>query len=214
MICTAVSVTNFARVWIKPREAIVRADDAYMLVGEELPAFTAQIDDLPVEADNLRKDELIVYDTPLTCTNDGTVAGVYPDVIVVTGVATQGNYAVTYVPGTLHVEERQRVTGLWIVDHADAGRGKVHLAFAPTLNGGTLTSDTIAGMSISVKCAATVSGLGDATPIAAELRDGTGTQDIGRGWVWITVDVPDGLDEAQSGVNLFWKVQVELKGGR
>ncbi len=200
------SVTNFARVWIQPREAVVTADDKTTVVGTPPPAYTAQVSGLI--ADDLdRVDELIAY--TLSCPTYEDAVGSYP--ILAAGEANQGNYHVTYIPGTLTVEAHQRVVSLWIVDHADAGAGRVHLAFKPTLNGGTLSAAFLKELetagAIKVKCAATEAELVNAELRSiVSLRDGTGTQHLGRGWIWITVDVPDD----GTGPERLWKIVVEL----
>lgn len=62
----------------------------------------------------------------------GSGVGEYPiEFMGIQNVITQGNYEVTYVPGTLHVVDRPSAIGLWITDHADAGDGLVHLQFEP-----------------------------------------------------------------------------------
>ena len=83
-----------------------------------------------------------------------------------------------------------------LCDHADAGKGKAHLAFVPIMDSGSITAEQVATWgrtgAIKVKMATTAAGLevAEARPIVG-LRDGTGTQNLSRGWVWVTVDVPE-----------------------
>lgn len=201
-----VPVGNYAYVTIKPLEVTVTAEDKEGVVGKPVPSYTAIVTGL-LESEKARVDELISYS--LTCPTFEDVVGTYP--ILAAGEENQGNYHVTYIPGTLTMVERQRVISLWIVDHADAGAGRVHLAFKPTLNAGTLSAAFLKELetagAIKVKCAATEKALESAPlkPIVS-LRDGTGTQHLDRGWIWITVDVPDN----GTGPDRLWKIVVEL----
>ena len=207
-----VPVTNYGYVTINPREVVVTADDKECLVGDSEPTYTATVEGL-IDSEKDLVDALIHYgpDTGNNrpdCPTYTDALGTYE--IVVTGEENQGNYHVTYVNGTLTITDKQRIVKLWIVDHADAGTGKVHLAFTPTLNGGTLTAAFLKELetakAIQVKCAATEAALETATPMDAVLRDGTGTQHLGRGWVWITVNVPDD----GTGPERLWKVVITL----
>ncbi len=230
-----VPVTNYAYVKIKPRTVTVQADDASCVLRAAEPTWTAHVADvepptgedgnpLPewaygegiIAEEKDRVAELISY--AVAFAEDPGYAniketGVYEDKIIASGVREQGNYIVEYLPGTLTVYDRQRVVSLWIVDHADAGEGKVHLAFKPTLNTGAITADFVAQLgtlnAIKVKSAATEADLekvADADAKQAVLRDGTGTQHLGRGWIWITVDVPD----SGTGPERLWKIIVTI----
>ncbi len=103
------------------------------------------------------------------------------------------------------------VTSLWITDHADAGPGKVHLAFEPTFAGNLKATETLvqslgAKDCFRFKSAQTEAALTGAMPVSAPLRAGTGTQDIAKGWVWVTVDMP----QNDVGVDGWtWKVLVK-----
>ncbi len=203
-----VPVENYAYVTIKPLEVTVAAEDKEGVVGKPVPPYTAIVTGL-LESEKDRVNELISYS--LTCPTFEDAVGTYP--IIAGGEENQGNYHVTYIPGTLTMVERQRVVSLWIVDHADAGAGRVHLAFKPTLNAGTLSAEFLKELetagAIKVKCAATEKALESAPlkPIFS-LRDGTGTQHLDRGWIWITVNVPD--DATDNGPERLWKIVVQL----
>lgn len=109
----------------------------------------------------------------------------------VKGAVTSIEYFYVFVP---------QVVSLWITDHCDAGDGLIHLAFKPTLDDGSIpTEEWIrhlhAGNRFKVKWADAWSGLESAAHVdIVALRNGTGAQDIGKGWVWITVKTPDGAD--------------------
>lgn len=83
-------------------------------------------------------------------------------------------------------------TALAIVDHCDAGGGKVHLAFRPVIAGG-LTKEYVLALAANNGLAA-VFGTDEASLATAELvpvtlRDPTGELDLDKGLVWVTVDV-------------------------
>ena len=231
-----VPVTNYAYVKIKPRTVTVQADDASCVLGAAEPTWTAHVVDVepPTGEDGNPLPEW-AYGEGIIASEKDQVAdlikyavafaedpgyaniketGVYEDKIIASGVREQGNYIVEYLPGTLTVYDRQRVVSLWIVDHADAGEGKVHLAFKPTLNTGTITADFVAELgtlnAIKVKSAATEADLKTAELKQAVLRTDpkvpAGTQHLGRGWIWITVDVPD----SGTGPERLWKIIVTI----
>ena len=209
-----VAVTNFSRVIITPRTATVTADEATTSVGATVePPYTATVTGDFAACDVGHEYELIRWDAISTTNFADCVkaAGTYAGVIVPTGVATQGNYAVTFVPGTLIVTAKPVVYSLWITDHADAGDGKAHLAFWPTLSAGELTAEMVRAWgrdgALWVKCAPSEAELATAPrqPIV-ELRNDTGTQDLKKGWVWITVRVPDGVGGDVDGAGLAWKI--------
>ena len=91
---------NFARVQVVPAEVVVKADDKYIQVDDPQPPYTATIGEVVPGNE-------IVHDTP-TCPTYENAVGEYP--IEVTGVVTQGNYVVSYEPGTLHIVDRGLVT--------------------------------------------------------------------------------------------------------
>ena len=209
-----VPVTNYGYVIIHPREVVVTAEDKECLVGDPEPTYTAKVEGL-IDSEKDLVDELIHYgpDTDNNrpdCPTYTDALGTYE--IVVSGEENQGNYHVTYVNGTLTITDKQRVIKLWIVDHADAGSGWVHLAFKPTLNGGTLSAEFLKELedhdAILVKCAPTEAALESAELKVAKLRGGTGTQHLGRGWVWITVEMPD--DATPEGPERLWKIVIDL----
>lgn len=108
-----------------------------------------------------------------------------------------------------------RAVSLWITDHNDAGDGRINLAFKPTLErDAPVTADWVrlmygAGL-FKVRSADGRDAL-DAAPYdeIVSLRDGSGTQDIDRGWVWLTVRSPDGSGgEDVDGAGRLTKVSV------
>ena len=122
------------------------------------------------------------------------------------GSVTSIEYVYSFVPGTV---------SLWIVDHCDAGDGKIHLAIKPTREGGApVTDEWIRYLSAAnrfmVKFASSEAELDAVRPAAiAELRAGTGTQDLAKGWVWLTVPSPDGFRDADvDGAGRMVKVSI------
>lgn len=85
-------------------------------------------------------------------------------------------------------------TALAIVDHCDAGNGKVHLAFRPVVAGG-LTKEYVLALAANNGLAAVFgtdeASLATAEPVPVTLRDPTGELDLDKGLVWVTVDVKD-----------------------
>ena len=83
-------------------------------------------------------------------------------------------------------------TALAIVDHCDAGNGKVHLAFRPVVAGG-LTKEYVLALAANNGLAAVFgadeASLATAKPVSVTLRDPTGELDLDKGLVWVTVDV-------------------------
>jgi len=119
---------------------------------------------------------------------------------------SQGDYTVTYAQGTFSIIG---FASLWICDHADAGDGKVHLAFCPKLTKGDLTAAMVLELAeagrIKVASAMTEESLAMATPVAVPLRDPTAQLDIAKGWVWVTVDLTANPGFKQ----LLWKVVID-----
>lgn len=101
---------NFARVQVVPAEVVVKADDVTVFLGDDVPTtYTATTGELACEEDEAVKDTLIDQHTETLATPDYTPTspvGAYPIVFEdLPTVITQGNYVVTYVPGTLTVVE-------------------------------------------------------------------------------------------------------------
>lgn len=141
--------------------------------------------------------------------NVGTCA----DVIVPTGVITQGNYVVTYHPGALTVVENPVIVSHWICDHVDAGSNYVHLAIDPTLSVAKTTESLqafiIANAGNFYAVYATQQAnlnktAGVSVPIAYRVNPtgNAGEQDIARGWIWFTVPVPDNVNAH----GLLWRI--------
>ena len=204
------SVTNFAKVTILPVPVTVTADDKYILVDAPQPEYTATIGDL-VLRDRGREAELISYPTP-TCPSYVNAEGEYEISFPgVTGVVTQGNYVVSFVPGTLYVDALPRVGSLWITDHENLDDGNVYLAFKPTLSSGELTAENVLGLAsegkIKVAWALTEEALKSAVPTVVPLRDPTGELDLDKGWIW--VQVPVDLETLESGKPILWAITID-----
>ena len=206
------SVTNFAKVTILPYPVTVTADDQYNVQGEAEPEYTVTVGDLALR-DRGHEAELIKYPAP-TCPTfpaDGETIGEYPIVFdEAETVREQGNYVVTFVPGTLFIEETARVGALWIVDHEDCDSENTYLAFKPTLSSGDLDAETVVGLAeahkIKVAYATDEEALKSAVPTAVELRDQTGVLDVDKGWIWVKVPVV--LNDLATGP-ILWKVMID-----
>lgn len=83
-----------AVIRIAPAPVTVRAADCEKVYGGPDPAFTATVTEVP---DNFQ----ITY--TITRAGDAQNAGTYPDAIVPAGEARQGDYIVTFVPGSLTI---------------------------------------------------------------------------------------------------------------
>ena len=83
------------------------------------------------------------------------------------------------------------VTSVEIVDHCDAGGGKIHLAFKLTTLE-PLTAEYVRSLAangrIKVVAGGSESALATAVPFVVPLRDPTGALDVDKGWIWITID--------------------------
>lgn len=215
------SVTNFAKVTIKPYPVTVTADDQYIVQGEEAPAYTATVGQLALR-DRGHEAELIAYPAP-TCPTfpaGGETIGQYPIVFnAAETVREQGNYVVTFAPGTLFIDETARVASLWITDHRSLGAGTnaVALAFKPTLSSGELTAEAVrdlaAANKILVARAYDEEALKSAVPKPVELLDPNGELDIDKGWIWVKVPVDlnemaNGESVFKSGVPMIWKISI------
>lgn len=96
------TATKEVTLTVHPKPVTVTAEDKTKVYGEEEPELTRKIEGvLPGDEDK------IVISGP-TCDNDGNV-GKYP--INVTGEKDQGNYEVTFVPGTFEIK---KATGLTV----------------------------------------------------------------------------------------------------
>ena len=207
------SVTNFAKVTIKPYPVTVTADDQYIVQGEEAPAYTATVGQLALR-DRGHEAELITYPAP-TCPTfpaGGETIGQYPIVFnAAETVREQGNYVVTFAPGTLFIDETARVASLWIVDHENCDDGSFYLAFKPTLSSGELAAGDVVALAeagkIKVAFATDEDSLKSAEPFAVELRDPTGALDIDKGWIWVKVSQPIGGDNPPA--LLLWQVTID-----
>ena len=93
-----------------------------------------------------------------------------------------------------------------IVDHVDAGGGRIHLAFKPQI-AGTLTAEGVRDLAASgrlqVVSATTESALETAQPIVVPLRDPSGQLDLDKGWIWVTID--PSVNPARP---LLWKIVI------
>ncbi len=100
-----------ATVTISPRPVIVQANNASKVFGEADPEeFTARIVE-PTENSGVVDDYEIVWDRvyrPGAGTDEAV--GVYVDAIVIEGSKDQGNYEVTYKPGTFSITESQALS--------------------------------------------------------------------------------------------------------
>ena len=81
---------------ILPKAVTVKADDKSVVAGENAPEFTAKVT-------GTVNEETVVY--TLSSTYDPGVSGAGEYDITPTGDETQGNYTVTFEPGTLTVTE-------------------------------------------------------------------------------------------------------------
>lgn len=108
------------------------------------------------------------------------------------------------------------VRSLWITDHADAGTfdgtNWVNLAFTPVFD--ATNKVRVADWFLKarergwIKCVTAmdeVSLTNGSAWTGFRYRDGHGTNDIGKGWVWLTVPVPD---ERPASTNRLWKIYV------
>lgn len=162
------------------------------------PVYTATVGGDFAEKDLGHEYELIHWDA-IVCTNFAELVknvGTNENVIVPSGVVTQGNYMVTYYPGDLIVGEKTRLVSLWICDHADAGAGKEHLAIDPTLSCEKTAESFKAFVDDSVEKFSIVFGNTpdepkSDTPVQIRYRKNAngndGEQDIAKGWIWFTV---------------------------
>ena len=98
------------------------------------------------------------------------------------------------------------VTGIDIVDHVDAGGGRIHLALK-LLTSGALTAAYVKELAeagrLQVVSGTSEAELETATPVAVSLRDPTGVLDVEKGWVWVTID-PAGHSKRP----LYWKAVI------
>ena len=189
-----VPASGFARVIVTPADVTVKADDKYIAVGDPLPEYTAVIGEVV-------PGNVIDYDEPTSPTYEGA-KGEYP--IQVTGEELQGNYRVTYEPGTLYVIELG--VALWIVDHEERDDGRCYLAFEPQIKEG---QNFLAWLRyardrghVYVKYGRTWKECDECEPIQAFAREhrketgayyrdcGDGERDAAKGWMWIQVDLP------------------------
>lgn len=155
------------------------------------------------------RNDLASWTSTLAFTNVGEYV-VYFAVDAAKTVREQGNYVVTFVPGTLFIDETSRVGSLWIVDHEDCDAENVYLAFKPTLSSGEMSAETVVGLAeagkIKVAYATDEESLKMAVPTEVELRDSTGELDIDKGWIW--VKVPVDINNLEFGP-ILWKVTID-----
>ncbi len=189
-----VPASGFARVIVTPADVTVKADDKYIAVGDPLPEYTAVTGEVV-------PGNVIDYDKPTSPTYEGA-KGEYP--IQVTGEELQGNYRVTYEPGTLYVIDLG--VALWIVDHEERDDGRCYLAFEPQIREG---QNFLAWLRyardrghVYVKYGRTWKECDECEPIRAYAREhrketgayyrdcGDGERDAAKGWMWIQVDLP------------------------
>ena len=83
---------------VTPASVTVRANDLTKIYGEDDPALTATVT-------GVLDDTEIVYTITRPSKGQDELPGEYADAIVPTGDAVQGNYAITYAPGTMRIVE-------------------------------------------------------------------------------------------------------------
>ena len=110
--------TVAATVTVDPAPVTVRADNLSKAYSQGDPALTATVTGV---LDDFRIDYEVVRQGVGTDEN----VGVYPDVLVPSGDARQGNYAVTYEPGSFTIEKS---TGLTVTgtDYTGVYDGQPH----------------------------------------------------------------------------------------
>ena len=109
------NVSGTTTFTINRAEAKVKADDISITYGDTIPVLKATISGIVAADEN--KQNLITYTVSRT---EGTDVGTY--IITPNGEAVQGNYNVTYVPGTLTIIKQ--LAG--ITKNPDAVKGLVY----------------------------------------------------------------------------------------
>ena len=137
---------------ILPAPVTVKADDIYVEQGQPIPALTATVTGLV----NNEPESLITYTLSL---QQGDAAGTYT--ITPSGAELQGNYKVTFVPGTLTFTEHQPITVT-----ANSSMGNVYDGTEKSVSG-----YTISGLPEGY----TLSGLTTSSPTATNVGTYTNT---------------------------------------
>ena len=98
------TLTGSGTITIRPFEITVTADDKSKTFGEKDPKLTAT--ESVTNAGTTRPDDQEI--TYKVSRGNQEAAGTYPDSILVKGDEIQGNYKVTYVPGTFTINQAVR----------------------------------------------------------------------------------------------------------
>ena len=98
------TLTGSGTITIRPFEITVTADDKSKTFGEKDPKLTAT--ESITNAGTTRPDDQEI--TYKVSRGNQEAAGTYPDSILVKGDEIQGNYKVTYVPGTFTIDQAVR----------------------------------------------------------------------------------------------------------
>ena len=98
------TLTGSGTITIRPFEITVTADDKSKTFGEKDPKLTAT--ESVTNAGTTRPDDQEI--TYKVSRGNQEAAGTYPDSILVKGDEIQGNYKVTYVPGTFKIDQAVR----------------------------------------------------------------------------------------------------------
>ena len=118
------------------------------------------------------------------------------------------NYASVTNFGRVTIKPSE-IQGGDIVDHVDAGGGRIHLAFKPQTTG-VLTADVVKDLAaagrLQVVYATSEAALETAQSVVVPLRDPSGQLDLDKGWIWVTID--PSVNPARP---LLWKIVVTEK---
>lgn len=98
------TLTGSGTITIRPFEITITADDKSKTFGEKDPKLTAT--ESITNAGTTRPDDQEI--TYKVSRGNQEAAGTYPDSILVKGDEIQGNYKVTYVPGTFTINQATR----------------------------------------------------------------------------------------------------------
>ena len=98
------TLTGSGTITIRPFEITITADDKSKTFGEKDPKLTAT--ESITNAGTTRPDDQEI--TYKVSRGNQEAAGTYPDSILVKGDEIQGNYKVTYVPGTFTIDQAVR----------------------------------------------------------------------------------------------------------
>ena len=98
------TLTGSGTITIRPFEITITADDKSKTFGEKDPKLTAT--ESITNAGTTRPDDQEI--TYKVSRGNQEAAGTYPDSILVKGDEIQGNYKVTYIPGTFTINQATR----------------------------------------------------------------------------------------------------------